>query len=217
MYLFEARRFGACQRERILVTLLLILLAGFCVPAVAATFNSLKVSRDGDIYRLSSDVYLDAPLPQVYRVLTDYNHLTRISRVIQRSRLLARPDAHTALVYVESRACVLFFCHTIKETQRVTESPPADLSAAVIPAQSNVKLAESTWHLQAEGQGTRMQWNLTIEPEFWVPPLIGPALVEGELRTEGEYSARGIEKLARQWAHLPPRSASTHAPSAQTR
>lgn len=197
--------------------LLLVVLAEACSSASATSFNSLKISRDGDIYRLSADVYLNAPLPQVYRVLTDYNHLTRISSVIRRSHLLGRPDAHTATVYVESRACVLFFCHTIKETQKVVEVPPADLSATAIPAQSNVKLAESTWHLQVEGHGTRMQWNLTIEPEFWVPPLIGPVLVEGDLRAEGQYSARAIEKLARQWAHLPPNAAATHAPVAQTR
>ncbi|MGH8363351.1 MAG: hypothetical protein ACRESQ_08370, partial [Gammaproteobacteria bacterium] len=57
------------------VVLVLVWLTATCVPAAAATFNSLEVSRDGDIYRLSADVYLDAPLPQVYRVLTDYNHL----------------------------------------------------------------------------------------------------------------------------------------------
>jgi hypothetical protein len=198
------------------VVLLLLLIPALCASAYAAQFHSLKVSRDGDTYHLSADVYLDAPPPQVYRVLTDYNHLTRISGAIRRSRLLHRSDTHTALVYVESRACVLFFCHTIKETQKVVETPPGDLTAEAIPAQSNVQRAESTWHLQAEGAGTRMQWNLTIVPEFWIPPLIGPALVEGELRDEAQYSAGGIEKLARQWAHLPPLSATSHAPSAQT-
>lgn len=200
-----------------LLPVALILTLGVCARGYAAQFHSLEVSRDGDVYRMNADVYLDAPLPQVYRVLTDYNHLTRISRVIRRSRLLERPDTHTALVYVESRACVLFFCHTIEETQKVVESPPANLSAVAIPELSNVKHAESGWHLQVEGQGTRMQWKLTIEPEFWIPPLIGPALVKSQLRAEGEFSARGIEKLARERAHLPPASTSTHAPAAQTR
>lgn len=194
-----------------------LLIASLCVSVHAAQFHSIKVSRNGDTYHLNADVYLDAPLPQVYRVLTDYNHLTRISGVIQRSRLLNRTDPHTALVYVESRVCVLFFCHAIKETQKIVESPPDDITAEAIPAQSNVKLADSTWHLQAEGTGTRMQWNLTIVPEFWIPPLIGPALVEGELRAEAQYSARGIEKLARQRAHLPPITAATHVPPSQTR
>jgi len=196
--------------------LLWVLLLPLCMNAAAAEFRTLKVSRHGDSYYLSADVYLGAPLPQVYQVLTDYNHLTRISGVIQRSHLLNRIDPHTALVYVESRACVLFFCHTIRETQKVVESPPDGIAAEAIPAQSNVKLADSSWHLQAEGTGTRMQWNFTIVPEFWIPPLIGPALVKSALRTEAQFSARGIEKLARQRAHLPPPSIATHAPSTQT-
>lgn len=194
----------------------LLLITGLCVSVHAAQFHSIKVSRDGDTYHLNADVYLDAPLPQVYRVLTDYNHLARISGVVQRSRLLNRTDPHTALVYVESRVCMLFICHTIKETQKVVESPPNNIAAEAIPAQSNVRFAESTWQLQAEGTGTRMQWNLAIVPEFWIPPLIGPALVKGALRAEAQYSARGIEKLARQRAHLPLQSATPHVPVAQT-
>lgn len=195
---------------------LLLLMSCLCPVAYAAQFHSLKVSRDGDVYSMAAEVYLDAPVPQVYRVLTDYNHLTRISGVIRKSYLVKRVDAGSAIVYTESRACVLFFCHTIQETQQVTEDPPTDLHSVVIPDESNVKLATSTWHLESDGQGTLMQWSLSVEPEFWVPPLIGPALLEGELRAEGEYSARGIEKLARQWAHLPPLSAAGYAPTAQT-
>lgn len=194
-----------------------LLILCLCSSAYAAQFHSLHVSRNGKLYSMSAQVYLDAPVPQVYRVLTDYDHLTRISGVIRKSYLVKRVDAHVAVVYTESRACVLFFCHTIQETQQVTESPPTDLHSEVIPDESNVKQATSTWHLEPDGQGTLMQWSLSVEPEFWIPPLIGPALLEGELRAEGEYSARGIEKLAREWAHLPPLMAASHAPAAQAR
>lgn len=196
--------------------LVLLLILSLCQAAHAAEFYSLKVSRSGGIYSMAAEVYIAAPMPQVYRVLTDYDHLTRISGVIRKSYLVKRVDERTALVYTESQACVLFFCHTIKETQQVTETPPTDIHSEAIPASSNVKLATSTWHLQPQGDGTLMQWSLSIEPEFWIPPLIGPALMEGEMRAEGEYSARGIEKLARQWAHLPPAPASTHAPAPPT-
>lgn len=199
-----------------LLVIVLVLILELSTSAYAARFHSLKVSRSGNIYSMAAQVYIDAPVPDVYRVLTDYNHLTRISGIIRKSYLVQRVDAQTAIVYTESRACVLFFCHTVQETQRVIANPPGDIHSEVIPAESNVKLATSTWHLQSEGNGTLMQWSLSIEPEFWIPPLIGPALMEGELRAEGEYSARGIEKLAREWAHLPPLSVATHAPAAQT-
>lgn len=192
--------------------LILLWLYAFGSSAQAAQFYALKVSHHDARYQLSAEVYLDAPMPQVYRVLTDYDHLTRISGAVRESRLLHRVDAHTALVYVESRACVLIFCHTIRETQKVVESPPDAVSADAIPAQSNVRFASSSWHLQPEGSGTRMTWNLSIEPEFWIPPLIGPALMEDELRSEGTYSAYAVEKLARQRAHLPSLNAISHVP-----
>ena len=200
-----------------LQVVLAALLAAVCTNVAAAEFHTLEASRDGDMYRLSVDVYLDAPPNQVYRVLTDYNHLGRISGMVRQSRVLERLDAHTVLVYVESRVCVWFFCHTLRETQKVVESPPDSVTAEVIPAQSNVRFATSSWHLRPDGKGTRMRWQLSIEPEFWIPPLIGPALVKSELRTESAYTARGVEKLARERAHLPPQSAATHAPPAQTR
>ena len=183
----------------------------------AAQFYSLKVSHDGGRYQVSADVHLAASLPQVYKVLTDYNHLTRITGAILQSRLLKQLDAHTYLVFIESRACVLFFCHSIQETQQVMELTPQDIVADVIPQQSNVKMGSSSWHLDPEGDGTRMHWEMTIIPNFWIPPLIGPALVEGEMRAQGEYTAEGVEKLARE--RVPPPlsgGADKHAQQTQT-
>ncbi|MDE2196258.1 MAG: SRPBCC family protein [Gammaproteobacteria bacterium] len=170
----------------------------------AATFYSISVSHDGDRYHVSADVHLAAPLPQVYQVLTDYNHLTRISGAIRQSRLLKQLDAHTALVFIESRACVVFFCRSIRQTQTVMQLTSQDIIAEAIPAQSNVKMSSTSWHLDREGDGTRMYWQMTLVPAFWVPPLIGPALVESGLRAQGRYTAAGVEKLARERAHLPP-------------
>lgn len=172
--------------------------------ARAAQFYSLKVSRDGDRYEVRADVFLDAPLPQVYGVLTDYNHLTRISSAIRRSHVVKRIDAQTYIVFIESRACVLFFCHNIREMQRVIELTPRRIIASAIPQESNVKMASDSWHLKNDSNGTRMRWKMTLVPNFWIPPVIGPVFVEGEMRAEGQYTAEGVEKLARERAHLPP-------------
>ncbi len=184
----------------------------------AAQFYSLRVSHDAGRYEVSADVYLAAPLPAVYQVLTDYNHLTRITGAIRRSRVVRRVGAHTVIVFVETRACALFFCHSIRQTQQVTEFPPRDIIAKTLAAKSNVKSGSSSWHLYQDGDGTRMHWQMTLAPDFWVPPLIGPALVEGELRAQGEYTAEGVEKLARERAHLPPlRTAGRHDRLPQSR
>ncbi|HET7395404.1 MAG TPA: SRPBCC family protein [Gammaproteobacteria bacterium] len=181
-----------------------ILLVTFVTGAAGAELHSIEVTNEGARYRLSTDVSIAAPPAQVYRVLTDYNHLTRISGAIRASKLLEQIDTHTALVYVETRACVAFFCRTLKQTQQVVELTPRDIVAQTLPDQSNVSMGTASWHLEPEGEGTRLRWQDTLEPTFWIPPLIGPAMMKDALREQIRASAQGIEKLAREWAHLPP-------------
>lgn len=173
--------------------------------AVAADFRSLDVSRDGDSYQVKALIYLAAPPPAVFAVLTDYEHFTRISGSIVESRRVQQLSPAEALVYTDTRFCALFFCRHVKEMQKVTASPPGDISSMVLPGQSDdVKSGNAVLHLQAQGEGTLLDWQIRLEPGFWVPPLLGPLLVERSLRTEGRRSATGVEKLAREHAHLPP-------------
>ena len=180
------------------------LLAGVC-DAVAADFRSLEVSRDGESYQVKALIYLAAPPQAVFAVLTDYEHFTRISGNIVESRRVQQLDAADTLVYTDTRFCALFFCRHVKEMQKVTQDPPGDIRSTVLPEQSdNVKSGSAVLHLQAEGEGTLLDWAIRLEPGFWVPPLLGPLLVERSLKSEGRRSAAGVEKLARERAHLPP-------------
>lgn len=180
-------------------------LAGVSSAVAAADFRSLDVSRDGDSYQVKARIYLAAPPQAVYAVLTDYEHFTRISGSIIESRRVQQLNPAEALVYTDTRFCALFFCRHVKEMQKVTQTPPGDISSMVLPAQSdNVKSGSAALHLQAEGEGTLLDWHIRLEPGFWVPPLLGPLLVERSLKAEGRRSATGVEKLARERAHLPP-------------
>ncbi|MGH8372447.1 MAG: SRPBCC family protein [Gammaproteobacteria bacterium] len=185
-------------------TLAILMLYGITTSVAAAQLHSIEVSNQGERYHLRADISIAAPPAQVYKVLTDYNHLTRISGAIRVSKLLRQTDAHTALVYVETRACAAIFCRTLKQTQQVVELTPQDIVAQSLPDQSNVSMGSASWHLEADGEGTRLRWENTVEPKFWIPPVIGTAMMKQALRTLVQASAQGVEKLAREWAHLPP-------------
>ena len=182
----------------------LVLCLGIAPAAGAADFYSLAVSRDGDEYRMSADAHLAAPPAAVYAVLTDYEHLTRISNAVQKSHVVQRLDDGDVLVYTDSRVCALFFCRHIIETQRYSKPDPQDIVAEVMPEQSNLKSGKAVWHVEAESDGTRLHWEMSAVPAFWVPPFIGSALVERGLRMEGRAGIAGVEKLAREHARLPP-------------
>jgi hypothetical protein len=182
-----------------------VMLAGLSCAAAAADFRSLDVSRDGDSYQVKALIYLAAPPSAVFAVLTDYDHFTRISGNIVESRRVQQLNPADALVYTDTRFCALFFCRHVKEMQKVTQVAPGDIRSEVLPERSdNVKSGSAALHLQAEGEGTLLDWQIRLEPGFWVPPLLGPLLVERSLKSEGRRSAAGVEKLARERAHLPP-------------
>ncbi len=172
--------------------------------AAAADFRSMDVSHQGDLYQVKAEVHLAAPPAEVYQVLTDYEHLTRISASVVKSSVTQRLDGG-ALVYTDTRICALLICRHLRELQKLTETPPQDLASVVVPqAGDNVKAGSGMLHVEAEGDGTRLSWQLSVEPDFWIPPLIGPALVSRSLRAEAMRSAQGIERLARERAKLPP-------------
>jgi hypothetical protein len=202
-------------RELTLILIGGLTLMGLSSAAAAAEFRSLEVSRDGDAYQVKALIYLAAPPQAVFAVLTDYEHFTRISGSIIESRRVQQLNPADALVYTDTRFCALFFCRHVKEMQKVTQTPPGDISSLVLPQQSdNVKSGSAALHLQAEGEGTLLDWQFRLVPGFWVPPLLGPLLVERSLKAEGRRSAAGVEKLARERAHLPPlENAEDHAKS----
>lgn len=172
--------------------------------AGAVDFHSMQVSHTGDVYRMEADVHLAAPPAQVFQVLTDYEHLTRISASVVKSSVTQRFDGG-ALVYTDTRICALLICRHLRELQKLTEMPPLDLMSVVVPQTGdNVKVGSGSVHLEAEGDGTRLVWQMSVQPDFWIPPLIGPALVSRSLRAEATRSAEGIERLARERAKLVP-------------
>lgn len=165
--------------------------------AVAARFDTLQVTQQGDSYQIHGEVYLDATPQQVYAELMDFKRLPEINPSVRVSRVLQVINAHSQLVYTETVGCVFIFCHTIRQVQRFTELGPQDITAVTVPGSGNVKQGKSTWHLQADGGGTRLSWTASIEPDFWVPPFIGPQAITAQLRSQALASMQALERLSR--------------------
>jgi len=77
---------------------------------------------------------------------------------------------------------------------------PSFVRTETLPGQSNFKSSVSEWTLVPEGDGTKMTYFLTMEPDFWVPPLIGPWVLKRRLERGGTGAINRIERLAQQAA-----------------
>jgi Polyketide cyclase / dehydrase and lipid transport len=164
--------------------------------AVAATIRTLDISRDHGRYELTADTFMDAPAEGIFDVLTDYDHFDRISSIYKDSGYLD-PDADgTPIVFTRVEGCVLFYCHKMRRVERLEATEPSYIRTVTLPEQSDFKYATSEWKLEPEGDGTRVVYKLVMEPDFWVPPVVGPWYLKRTLLQGGTRAITRIERLA---------------------
>ena len=179
-----------------------IAFAAFAVSAAgfAATIDSLDVERKRGRYSLEAYAHLDATPESIYAVLTDFddNAYSRISRVYKESRYLEPATDGTPLVYTRMEGCVIWHCLTLERTERLETEAPYRIKSVALPEGSNFKHASSEWVLEPDGDGTQMFYALEMEPDFFVPPVIGPWYLKRTLSQGGLRAVTRIERLARE-------------------
>ena len=175
-------------RVRLIVVLLLLPPA-----ALAGEILDSSVNHEGGIYSLSVKARNNAPLDTVYRSITDFDNLAAINPAIEESQLLATPSADTRRVRSVIRVCILMYCKRVKQVQEVTLLDDYAIVAAVLPQGSDFRNGVAHWQLTASGDSTEMLFTNTFEPDFWVPPVIGPWLIKRKLIREVAETAMYIE------------------------
>ena len=167
--------------------------------AAAATMDGLDVTKQHGRYSLEANARLDATPESIYAVLTDYddNAYSRISRAYKESRYLDPADDGTPIVYTRMEGCMLWHCMTLERTERLETEAPRWIKSTALPDASNFKHATSEWMLEPDGDGTMMTYKVELEPDFFVPPVIGPWYLKRTLSRGGLRAVTRIERLAR--------------------
>lgn len=175
-----------------------LLTIGLLAPALvsaAAIVRTETAYADGR-YHVSFEVVLDANRNKVWQIMTDYEQLPRVSKVIVASRVLQTQDANRHRVAVTFHACVLIFCKTMKKVVDIQAWPRHDILVTGDPALSDFSYSVEHWHVVTEGAKTRLFYTAEMVPDFFIPPLIGPWLMKSFLQREIKATAIEVETLA---------------------
>jgi len=178
--------------------LLLWLFFNYNYFATAGDVIEATVTNEDKRYFVNLEVVINADAKRVFKILTDYNNLTRISDSITESNLIYSLSDNDHRVKVTTKACVTFFCKTIVQVQDVEQLPGMVIISTTIPDKSDVDYAHARWKITSEDGLTHVSFNADLKPSFWVPPLIGPPLIERALRNEALAVIEGLEVLAQQ-------------------
>ena len=174
----------------------LLFVAALATTANAAEMLSIEVDYDKGVYTMTSAVWFDATVDQVYEVFESWDNSTKFSSAIVESRDV-EPDAQgRPQFYVRNKGCVLFFCTSFIRQGYVESEKPKVIFAFVDPATSDFHLSNESWKFVEQDGGTVVTYDMQMQPKFWIPPGIGPYLIQRKLRNNGDTAIDRIEIIA---------------------
>ena len=194
------------------IILSLFILTGYCLMStrlVAGELVEYSMTHEQGVYHLNLVMILDATPEHIHEVVTDYEHVYRLNPSIVESEVLHTPDNSIVQVRTLVNDCIFIFCKEIHRVEEVRELQTGDIHAEIIPRLSNVKSGTTKWQFHPLGARTRIDYNLTLEPGFNIPPLVGTYIVKQKLKEEVLESFNNIERLAKI------RSSRKHVPQMQ--
>ncbi|MBI5612395.1 MAG: SRPBCC family protein [Gammaproteobacteria bacterium] len=163
------------------------------VTAQALTLVKSDIEYAQNHYLVEFEVVIDAPFEAVRARMTDYAHLDQLSPLVTQSRVLETFADNRQRLELIMRACVLFFCKTVKRVTDVTLENNGNIVTHALPELSDFFQADERWRITPEQARTRIQYRAELVPRFFVPPLIGPAILKYKLHSELETLAERLE------------------------
>ena len=176
-----------------------LVMVSCCLPPghlTAAELVDLALTQKQGVYKLSLEIILDASPENVHDVVTDYVHIYRLNPSIIDSEVLPSEDESAVRVRTVLNDCILIFCKEVHRVEEVRELGNGNIYANVVPELSNIKSGITIWQIQPMGGRTRIYYSLRLEPDFFVPPLVGTHLVKQKLKREVLISLENIERIA---------------------
>jgi polyketide cyclase/dehydrase/lipid transport protein len=156
--------------------------AGFVLGAAAALSAEevgVDAERQGSALAISAHATIRAPLPLIWRTLTDYDHLAEFIPGMRRSRVVARRGS-TAIVEQTGEARFFIFHYPIAVVVESDEHYPATIGVRVLAG--NLKQLAGAYRIETV-PGARdefvLRWRGIIEPDIFLPLFItAPGLRE---------------------------------------
>ena len=165
-------------------------------PAAAYHLGETAIQHDAGVYTVAFDVHLDADAGRVRELMTDYDHLDRLSDTVIISQVLEVLADGSRRIQLDMRACVLFLCKTVRRVQEVTTLANGDITTHAIPESSDFARAREHWRIQGQYNGTRIHYRAELVPSFFMPPWLGAYLIKQAIRRELVTAAQRLESLA---------------------
>ena len=175
------------MRLHFLPLALLLVVASAC----DAQEIQVHVQRDGESVIVDVDAHMPGTLPDVWAVFTDYENMASFISNLTASKVLAKKN-DTLEVMQSGQTKVGFMTFGFAAVRAVELVPMKEIRSRLVSG--DFKAYVSTTSMAAASGGTRVRHHGEYVPKSWLPPLIGPAVIERETHKQYQEFAAEVER-----------------------
>jgi carbon monoxide dehydrogenase subunit G len=157
--------------------------------------TTVNVERDGDVFQITAQSHVAADREVAWAVLTDYDGYAEFVPGMTSSR---RVSEQPLRIEQHGEFGILFLVKHVYSTLDVHEDPPFDIRFHAVDG--NLRRLETRVNIIQNGDTIILTYRSTIEPDFWVPPLIGASILRAGIRRKLISVSEEIERRAVQEA-----------------
>ncbi|MFV9615814.1 MAG: SRPBCC family protein [Gammaproteobacteria bacterium] len=168
----------------------------YSTQVLANEVTEFEVTEEKGVFHIRASVVVHVPAKYVRAVLTDYVHIYRLNPSVVESEVLTSQDDNVTRVRTKVIGCVVSYCTEIERVDDVRVLASGDIQAKIVPQSSQFKSGVALWQIRPMGENTLLTYVAEMEPDFFIPPLIGTSIVKDKLQDEVMISFTALERIA---------------------
>jgi carbon monoxide dehydrogenase subunit G len=153
----------------------------------------INVERVGEAIKITATTSVAVAPHLAWKVLTDYDRLADFVPDMHSSRVVSGPGGPLK-VEQKGETDFLGWSFPIEVVLELQEDPERVIAFKSVSG--NVRSMEGVWRVVESDDGVTVQYSATMETGFWIPPLIGPAMIENDVRRKVDAVAREMTRRA---------------------
>ena len=189
-------RLALSSLRRAALPILAVVVAG---AAAASERIAVKVEKSGQRVVVDVVLHADAPVAQAWTVFTDYDAMPGFLKSVTQSRVLRR-EGNSVTVEQAGAVRIMFMRFAFHAVRSVELVPMREIRSGQLSGDFKEYVSTTTFTPTEHG-GVRIHHHGSYVPKSWIPPLIGPAMIEAETRRQYEQFLAEIDR--REGGHKP--------------
>ena len=172
-----------------------LLISSMIVSSASLKKSSIEYKDKKFLY--SFEAQINARHDRVLDKLHNFEQWDRLNDNISKSKVLDTLPRNKIKRLLTLTQCIFTFCFNLKFVEIVTLSKDR-LEMNIVAGEGNFSAGRAIWETVSEGTyKTLIRVNATLSPDFWIPPVVGPLVLEKVFLKQIKKTIETIETLAK--------------------